>query len=59
MSETPTNNDIFHAWTSRQIEAMHRGTSWLRSIQTFDWQIERHELIRAMKQKPEPMKGIR
>ncbi len=57
MSDKNKDSGIFHSWTDRQIAAMHRGTAWLRSIQSYDWQIERHETMR--KQLIKPMKGIR
>jgi len=57
MSDKNKDSDIFHSWTSREIAAMHRGTAWLRSIQSYDWQIERHETMR--KELIKPLKGIR
>ena len=41
MSETSIDKEIFHAWTSREIAAMHRATAWLRSRQEPEWQINR------------------
>jgi hypothetical protein len=51
-----TTKTIFHNWLPREIAAMHRGTAWLRSLQTYEWQIARHEIEKKILN---PMKGIK
>lgn len=64
MRETSIDKEIFHAWTSREIAAMHRATAWLRSRQEPEWQINRVLALASINpnqkaKKLTPMKGIK